>query len=314
MKSATDRRVLLARLEKAVHMSPLEAEDTDSTLLEKLFYPQLVECHLQAARPWPEDTVDLVHDVRVASRRLVEALALAAPMLKKRRVKEARTFAKGLRQALGEGREADVMRVDLEKLMSRIGLEREAVAVEDIAGGDPLHAVRVAYPPSLLLARAVDVMVMAAAPKKTGVTTRHLAGPHLALRAAETEPLIDSVRDPERLEDQHQLRIRFKRLRYTVEMIAPAFPDLIDKKAVLKSLKSMQDALGDLNDMKDLVAWLDTKAAHGELAAARTAVLEAGRLELERRQSEAQELVLSTAPELVKELGRTAGLVGPLAF
>ncbi|MEQ9502518.1 MAG: CHAD domain-containing protein [Deltaproteobacteria bacterium] len=314
MTSPTDRRVLLARLEKAAHVPPLEATDSDSTLLDKLLYPHLVECHLQAARPWPEDTVDLVHDVRVASRRLVEALALAAPMLDKRRVKKAQAFAKGLRQALGAGREADVMRADLERLLETVGLERPAVEAHTIAGEDPLERVKAAYPPELLLRRGVDVMRMAAAPKVTDVTTGRIAGPHLLARAAATEPLIDSVLDPDRLDDQHRLRIRFKRLRYTVEMIGPAFGDVIDKKATVKTLKALQDALGDLNDMKDLLEWLRSRAARDELGAARAAVLEAARVELDRRQAHAQELVLTAAPPLVRDLDRAAGVIGPLAF
>lgn len=313
MASTSDRRTLLAQIEQQADLPPLSPDDRDATLLNKLLYPHVVDAYLLAARPWPEDTEELVHDVRVASRRLVEALALASPLLPAKGRKRAEKHAKALRRALGAGREADVMRADLLGLVERAGLTPETI--NDCKFGDgasSLDEVAAAFPPERLLERAVDILVMAATPTEEGVTTRQLAGPHLVRRAADAADYVESVKDPEALADHHRLRIRLKRLRYTVEMIAPAFEDEIDGKAAVKLLKSLQDALGAQNDMKDLVDWLGKKRAKRALGDARNVLAETAAEALEARRVAARDLVLEEAPGLIAQLDRSAGVIGPV--
>jgi len=59
----------------------------------------------------------------------------------------------------------------------------------------------------------------------------------------EGRTLVDQAADPEKL---HRLRLISKRLRYTLELFAPAYgPELT---AGLESIKRLQDVLGELND------------------------------------------------------------------
>jgi CHAD domain-containing protein len=313
--SAPDRRELLARFADPEDVPPLTPSDAGTTLTWNLLYPKVVETYLPAARPWPKDTEELVHDVRVASRRLVEALELAAPMLRRKARRRAQEQAKTLRRALGAGREHDVMRADLARLASAAGLKKSIVSAAGLtrAGSNSLSDVKAAYRPELLLGRALDVLEMATKPRRPKLNLRQIAGPHLTRRADQTEELIDSVLDPNRLEDQHRLRIRFKRLRYTTEILADPFHDVIDGTATVTLLKDLQDALGDLNDMKDLLLYLQTpkvKSAVGAKAVRK--LVAAGEAVLEERGGGATALVVEQAPVLVAELRRAAGVIGPM--
>lgn len=313
--TAPDRRTLLARFIAEEKTPPVTAEDRGATLTWNLLYPKVVDSYLLAARPWPEETEELVHDVRVASRRLVEALELAGPMLRRRARREAQEHAKTLRRALGAGREADVMRADMLRLVEAAGLDPQIVARAGLVpeGDASLDDVKAAYPPELLITRALDILEMAANPKNPDLDIRQIGGPHLYRRTGQTEPLIDSVNDASRLEDQHRLRIRFKRMRYTTEMLAVPFSDVIDKKEKVKLLKALQDALGDLNDMKDLLAFLSLKKTIEAIGEDDARALRAhGEEVLVQRSDDAKSLVLEQAPLLMTDMRRAAGLIGPL--
>src|SRR5947209_4297936 len=82
---------------------------TDSELLPlKLIGHRAHQVYAAAAEPWPEDSVELIHDLRVATRRLREGLAMASPLLHRKKVRRADRRAQKLGRVLGERRMADV--------------------------------------------------------------------------------------------------------------------------------------------------------------------------------------------------------------
>ena len=60
---------------------------------------------------------------------------------------------------------------------------------------------------------------------------------------------------PKRL---HALRLQGKRLRYTLELLEPLLTDKASSgvKARLKTLKQVQDLLGEINDCQTSLLWL----------------------------------------------------------
>lgn len=60
-------------------------------------------------------------------------------------------------------------------------------------------------------------------------------------------------------EGLHQFRIAGKRFRYTLEIFADVYGPALERK--LKALKTLQDALGDLNDVATARTLLESEAA-----------------------------------------------------
>ena len=88
---------------------------------------------------------------------------------------------------------------------------------------------------------------------------------------------------------RHKLRIRAKKLRYMTEFFAGVFPDDTNTKrreAALRSLKQLQDALGDLNDIAVRKKALDSK--RDSLSAHAAAMLDAEEKKTDKLLGQAQ--------------------------
>lgn len=59
--------------------------------------------------------------------------------------------------------------------------------------------------------------------------------------------------EPEQVQELHDMRIAAKRLRYAVEILDVCFPG---SKEILKDLRDMQEAMGDIHDLDVLIALL----------------------------------------------------------
>jgi CHAD domain-containing protein len=310
-----DRRILLAELLAEGEVEPPRPDTADAALTYPVLLPRVRAVYAQAARPWPEDTEALVHDVRVATRRLAAALALLRPLLGGGAARRGRRRAKALRNALGVSREADVMVADFRRLAEATALDDAAVHALDALierGQAALQKTSAAYPPERLLRHGLDLLSTAAAPPHRG-DLRGLAAPHLYAAVTAAEALLEPLQHPHRPEEHHQLRIECKHVRYAVELLAPAFPELLDGPALADAMKGVQDALGVLNDAQDLREWLQASLLDEAVGAAAAAEIRT-RAEAERqaRYEAARDLVLADAPRLFGELRRAAGLMGQL--
>lgn len=310
-----DRRALLALMLGGHDLGPAQAEDRGRTLLARLLLPRVRKVYLETANPWPEDAETLVHESRVASRRLVETLELLCPAVGRARAKDAQRRAKALRQALGASREADVLVADFRALTHNAGMGEETVHALDAMtehGQGALQAAKENYPPERLLQYGVDVLRLAATPT-TAAPLSALAGPHLYARVEAAAPLVETLHDPEQSPAHHRLRIRVKHLRYTAELLGESFEAAFDAKATIGRLKTLQDALGVLNDAQDLLAWLKRpalKKALGKKTCKKVRKL-ADELRLSRY-GFAKVVVLEQAPLLFADLRRAAGVIGPI--
>ena len=198
--------------------------------------------------------VQSIHQARVATRRLREALPLAASGARGRKL--ARTVRK-LTRALGPVRELDVALINLDELdkdgeiprsaLTRlrqvIGEERQRLFVEMRRRVEHLDLEK-------LRKRAI------AAAGKGQATARR---PRVARRAAALRLAIEGAAGiylPDRL---HDVRIAVKKLRYALEVAR----ELSGSRAMasIRTLKEAQDLLGRMHDLEILIA--RTRAVQG---------------------------------------------------
>ncbi len=198
--------------------------------------------------------MDAVHDMRVASRRLREAMRLLAPLYEKRRFDEWYGRIRNVTRALGPVRDSDVF-IDyfarLETEVSdaarvatvflvgyRMGRREQELARlnRDLRRLD-LTASRKAF---WKMASSVSNSAEAGRPF---VDFAHAA---VAERSAQVFGLQLAALIETNVPEQHALRIAYKRLRYAVEAFAPCYGEDFDE--LHETLTAFQDTLGELHD------------------------------------------------------------------
>ena len=211
--------------------------------------------------------IECIHRMRVASRRLRSALTLFWDYLPSKKRETWQTQFRGITRALGAARDTDVQIEVLvkteEKLPSpafhpgiqrlllryrqrRAGLQADVLtALENISASGVLADLR------LKLGAWVEQQdqVYLYSP-----TLYHLAfnalSAHLDAFLA-YEPYIER---PECIAELHAMRIAAKRLRYTLEALAPLYGEEV--KPVMQTLRNAQEALGDIHDCDVWILYL----------------------------------------------------------
>jgi len=200
-----------------------------------------------------------VHQARVATRRLREALPLVGAGKPGRRLER---VARDLTGVLGTVRELDVALQMLDELTRASGVPSAAVACLRRAIADERHALQREttkridqYDMDRLQRKALQAL------ERKGDRRDHpldrqakvtAARRRAARRAARVEAAVDAAGAmylPDRL---HQVRIAVKKLRYAMEIAR----DLSGSRAEarIRSLKRMQDLLGRMHDLEVLIA------------------------------------------------------------
>jgi CHAD domain-containing protein len=219
--------------------------------------------------------VESVHQARVATRRLREALPFLRPSGgKARKLKRA---ARRLTRALGPVRELDVVLEMLGELNAArdvppaaVALLRQLIAAERLA----LHAEAIRYIDDCDIARLRKRAVAAAQHGAKGGRTRSARDPtqiaaawrRAGGRAERLRAAIESAAGiylPDRL---HQVRIAVKKLRYSLEIVQQfggsrtarsgggARATLRSVRGQIAALKRAQDLLGRMHDFEILIA------------------------------------------------------------
>jgi CHAD domain-containing protein len=245
-----------------------------SLLLHRALEPRLARLlELCQVENWQGDPEGL-HQVRIASRRVRAVLDLVDSNQYasfKRHTKHLR----GLTRALGIPRELDVHVLHLESLRNENHDVLKEAAIEFLLENldrkrDKARRVmfrrlskitlkdlnRLLEPPAF-----PDPLVMAELPQAVWNCLEPW------LRSVD-EPLVPAL-EREDVAGLHALRIRVKRLRYTLEILEPAFPNPLEDW--LQRLKSVQTALGNHHDLSMLEALLAT-ALEGLLSRQHTAL------------------------------------------
>jgi CHAD domain-containing protein len=190
----------------------------------------------------PDPQPELVHDRRVAIRRLRTALEVFQPALPRKAAKEARRELKQLFGGFGDRRDADVAIAMLLAMEPRLaGGDRPGwrglLAELDAAGGTPPDAGGLPFDPADLAGAARSTNGGAAADAMQKIAGKRLAAVRGQLAA------VGETGDADAL---HELRIAAKRLRYVLEVATPVIGDA-SKRGVLAA-RSVQDVLGELHD------------------------------------------------------------------
>lgn len=200
-----------------------------------------------------------VHDLRVASRRLREGLALFAPILPPGRLRRLSRRVRELTRLLGELRNADEAALFFAELESQAPADARTEArrlwEESSAQGGRIRsklekdlrrfdAASLREDFKLLLAHPNPFRRRQADPFHPFPA---FAASAFAERGARAEALLPAALDEKDAAAQHRLRIAVKKLRYRLEIVAPLLPDEGEKAR--RTLKRYQDLLGELHDL-----------------------------------------------------------------
>ena len=199
--------------------------------------------------------MDAVHDMRVASRRLREAMRLFAPLYPQREFKAWYRSIRTITRALGPVRDSDVFIDSFSRLSRELG-----------DGGRRCVAFVVGYRSARreleleALNTALNTLDLSESKRSfkrlvnTPLESSHAKRPLAKFAYSEVAARAATVfgAQPEALAEtntlkQHALRIHYKRLRYAAETFAPSYGDAFD--SLHETLTSFQDALGDLHDL-----------------------------------------------------------------
>jgi CHAD domain-containing protein len=202
---------------------------------------------------------DAVHDMRVASRRVREAMKLVAPLFSRKEFAQTYRWVRDITRALGPVRDADVF----VETMSRIGRTlpeegRRATAffIGLRLGQREAHLVELeaALQNTDSEEQWARFSKLAKSAKRFGLGTQPLsafAHYSVAERIAAVNRLLPVALVESNIPRQHELRIAVKHLRYAVEVFAPCYAEGFDD--IHTVLVSYQDVLGDLHDLHVLL-------------------------------------------------------------
>lgn len=217
----------------------------------------LQQAHRAAERLDDPDDAEALHDFRVAIRRLRSTVRAWREELKGSVKKRHRAALKGLQNATGAGRDAEVaiewlqtLRDDLapthaqglawmiERLATRLR-EAMAHASEDVR--EAFHAIEEDLLDAVETMTTVVHLTKPAASRTYALALAEKVREH----AAELVRHLMKIESIEDRDEAHEARIMGKRLRYLVEPVRPFTPEATK---VVKRCKLLQDVLGDLND------------------------------------------------------------------
>jgi CHAD domain-containing protein len=230
--------------------------------------------------------IDGVHDLRVAGRRLRAAVRMFGPGLD-----DARTPLRGLGRALGPVRDLDVQLAWLDDAL-------ESATPEEQPGIGALRATRAAGLPHLevTLQPELELFAVEAAPRLEALFASHrtadqpLSGKRIRRKLARRMITLDAAArvelDTPSVEHAHTVRIIAKKLRYELEITAPALPL---GAALLERLPELQEKLGDLHD-RDVRIPLVERFLVGEPPASWPGLVKLLREDLQARDKLAHEL------------------------
>ncbi len=229
------------------------------------------------ARARRSEDADAIHDLRVAARRLSEAISLFGAE-RSRAGKAARDGVAAVRRAAAKLRDRDVWIEWLGEARARA--RSEAAAVESLLAGEVARRKKgVRRFRSRLRQAGVDRLAKALAAltrsgektkdeRGTGPAPDALALPALlAERSARAATIAARAARSGDAEELHEARIAIKRLRYAAEAVAlSGFAPRGGSAPLLSFLKKLQSVLGELHD-RDV--FLDKVARCGEKLVAR---------------------------------------------
>lgn len=240
-------------------IQPVLPDDTMAEAGRKVLLDQLVKMlqHEEGSRSG--ESVDDVHDMRVASRRIRSTLQLLEAYYKPKMVRVYRRQLRKVAQALGAVRDLDVLIADLQQYQSTLddahtGDIQAVIDKLDKERGELRHDLvrvldkgeyrRFVQDFSAFVTKSTENKPTEGSVQPSQV--RHLL-PALLYEHLGTVRAYDAVVPEADGTTLHALRIEFKQLRYAVAL----FSDLLGTtvKDFIKELKVVQDHLGRMQDI-----------------------------------------------------------------
>ena len=197
-----------------------------------------------------------VHQARVASRRLREALPVLTAGLEHTKAGKAQRKIRKLTRALGTVRELDVTLHLIDELAERPAVPRAALAevralvIEDRERRRVVMLDRLESVSSEKLARRLQAVRQSLLHPAPGHSWKSALALRLTTRARRLEKAIDEAGQIYAAEALHQVRIAAKKLRYALEIADES--GAAPCGDTLKVIKRVQDALGRLHDLQIL--------------------------------------------------------------
>ncbi len=205
--------------------------------------------------------IECVHRMRVASRRIRNALALFGDDLPNKHYAVWRDEMRRITKALGAARDTDVQialvqdfleqntgeaqRVGIERLLLRLRQQRTRLqgkiskALERLEDKRILEDMTETLQELRVHARVYEIETLPA-------DLYRRANEAIRLRLEEFLAYEPHVEHPERAVELHQMRIAAKHLRYTLEVFEPLYDRALRKP--IKIVKEIQDLLGEVHD------------------------------------------------------------------
>ena len=197
-----------------------------------------------------------VHQARVASRRLREAIPVLTAGLEHTKAGNAQRKIRKLTQALGAVRELDVTLHIIDELAERPAVPRTALAevralvIEDRERRRVVMLDRLESVSSEKLAKRLQAVRQALLHPTPEHSWKSALALRLTTRARRLEKAIDAAGQIYAAEALHQVRIAAKKLRYALEIADES--GAAPCGDTLKVIKRVQDALGRLHDLQIL--------------------------------------------------------------
>lgn len=228
----------------------------------------LADAARRVAERLPADVADLederaVHKLRVSTRRAAAVARGFKGVVRKKDLKRLRKTLKQIRRAAGPLRDRDVLEALVEERVAGTADRPQALGLSYCAGVLGAGAAdnrRDCW--SALQKRRIGRLVADAERAEVRKSARKTPLGELGtLRIGEARDAFNDARgaDLRDIDNLHALRIAGKRLRYSMELFGryTAMPDL---KTDLKRLKTLQDDLGEINDLRNLAEFAEEVA------------------------------------------------------
>lgn len=211
--------------------------------------------------------IEPVHRMRVASRRLRNALDVVGPSLAAKKSMEWKAGIRKITRLLSTARDQDVQMeyltqfgselspveaAGIRRLLLRLRQQRLLSQLKVTTGLDALSKsgvlldIKKRTEPLLAFQEYIDLQ---------NPHLCHLAETTTLARLEDCMKYDEAIRNPANIAELHALRIHAKHLRYTMEIFTPLYPDQMP--ATIKIVRQMQDWLGSIHDFDIWAANLD---------------------------------------------------------
>lgn len=263
------------------------------------------------------EDIESLHDMRVASRRLREALRIYAGLFPPKKLRQALRDVRRITRALGLVREVDVNIQQLHTFHSQADAKLQlsvefALAVEYMRQRQcraqmikkldniPARELQEDIAKLLKHARGPD-RIGAGKPEPSRLPYHSFARRHLGEGLQTIRVCLDRLALHPTLHLHHRLRVSVKKFRYAVELLSRAW-EWHRAQRILKELKRLQDELGGLHDQSVLHATLHELRA--QLRKDQLPLIEAQMLRLMRALAARQSALKHQIEWHLQQLGR----------